>query len=68
MSEQLAQYTDNTSEKSKMSSLVDKQNQLIKQIRDNENKELDNQLNKIQYHWNNLLKAKVVEGVIPPRL
>lgn len=51
-----------------MSTLVEKQNILVRQLRDNEIRELDNQISKIDYHWSNLLKSKVVEGLIPARL
>jgi hypothetical protein len=68
LTENLAEYTENTSEKSKLSIMVDKQNQMIKTIRDNENRDLDSQLSKIEYHWSNLINLKVVKSIIPPRL
>ena len=51
-----------------MSSLVEKQNLLVRQLRENEIKDIDHKLTKIDYHWANLLKSKVIEGIIPPRL
>jgi hypothetical protein len=51
-----------------MSTMIEKQNSLMKSLKDSENKELDNQIIKIDYHWSTLLKSKVIEGIIPPRL
>jgi len=41
---------------------------MVKQLQDNEKSKLDAQMKKIEYHWENLLKSKVIEGIIPPRL
>lgn len=41
---------------------------MLATIRTNEMREIDSQLNKIQYHWDTLLKQKVIEAIIPPRL
>lgn len=68
LTEQVERFSESTEEKSKFTTLVEKQNALMKSLRDSENRELDNQIAKIDYHWGTLLKSKVIEGIIPPRL
>lgn len=68
LAEQLEAYTANSDEKSKIVQLVENQNNLVKQLQDNEKQNLSNQLEKIDYHWQNALKSKVIEGIIPKRL
>lgn len=68
LSEELEQYTSNTDEKNKIQQLVEKQNALIKQLGDSEKQGIDEKLQKIEYHWENLVKSKVIEAIIPPRL
>ena len=41
---------------------------MIKTLQENEKTNLDNKLKKIDYHWEHLLKDKVIEGIIPARL
>ncbi len=41
---------------------------LIKQLRENEIKEIDSQMQKIDYHWSSVLSQKVIQGLIPKRL
>lgn len=66
--DQIQQQNEGSSEKSKIALLVEKQNAMLATIRNNEMREIDNQLSKIQYHWDTLLKQKVIEAIIPPRL
>ena len=40
----------------------------MQQLKQSENKEIDNQLRKIDYHWDKSIKQKVIENIIPPRL
>jgi hypothetical protein len=40
----------------------------MQQLKQSENKEIDNQLRKIDYHWDRMIKQKVIENIIPPRL
>lgn len=68
LTEQVERFSESAEEKSKFTTLVEKQNALTKSLRDSENRELDNQIAKIDYHWGTLLKSKVIEGIIPPRL
>lgn len=68
LTEQLEQYTNDSDEKNKLAQLIEKQNNLVKQLQDNEKLNLDNKLKKIDYHWQNALKSKVIEGIIPARL
>lgn len=37
-------------------------------MRESEIKTVNNQLNKIAYHWSTCLKQKVIANIIPPRL
>ena len=68
LQEQLEAYTSNTDEKTQIQRLVEKQNGLLKQVQDNEKASLNQKIEKIQYHWENLLRQKVIENIIPPRL
>jgi len=68
LTEQLEMYTNNSDEKNQIQKLVEKQNSLVKMVQDNERAKLDGQLQKIEYHWENLLKAKIIESIVPPRL
>ena len=61
-------YTSNSDEKNQIAKLVEKQNNMMKQLQENEKSSLDAKLTKIEYHWAHLLKQKVIEGIIPPRL
>ena len=64
----LEELSDNSSQTNKITALVENQNVLVRQLRENEIKQIDNQLVKIDYHWSTLLKSKVIEGLIPDRL
>ena len=68
LTEQVERFSESAEEKSKFTTLVEKQNALMKSLKDSENRELDNQIAKIDYHWGTLLKSKVIEGIVPPRL
>ena len=66
--EQLEAYTNNSDEKNYIAKLVEKQNAMIKQLQENDKASLDAKLEKIEYHWANLIKSKVIENIIPPKL
>ena len=66
--EQLEAYTNNSDEKNYIAKLVEKQNVMIKQLQENDKSSLDAKLEKIDYHWENLIKGKVIENIIPPKL
>ena len=59
---------DTQGEKSKISTMIEKQSLLIKQLRENEIRDIDNQIRKIEYHWNGQISQKVINGIIPKRL
>jgi hypothetical protein len=68
LTDQIETYTSNSDEKNQIQKLIEKQNSFAQQLKETEKSKLDGQLKKIEYHWENLLKAKVIEGIIPPRL
>ena len=41
---------------------------MVKQLQDHDKAAIDAKLKKIEYHWNQLLRGKVIEGIVPPRL
>lgn len=65
---QLEQQAGSDEEKSKVQVLVDTQNQLQVKVKEGERRELDSQVRKIDYHWQQAVKQRVIENIIPPRL
>jgi chromosome segregation ATPase len=68
LSSQLETTVSETGDKSRVQVLIDAQNSLMNKVREAEKKEIDGLANKIDFHWQNAVKQRVVENVIPPRL
>lgn len=54
-------------QKVKVSNLIEKQNHLIQKLRESGKRESEMMINKIHF-WQEKLKMKVIEGIIPERI
>jgi hypothetical protein len=65
LQEQLSTYQNDTDDKNQIQKLVEKQSTLVKQVQDNDKQNMQAKIQKIQYHWDNLIKQKVIENIVP---
>lgn len=68
LQEQLSTYQNDTDDKNQIQKLVERQNALVKQVQDNDKQNMQAKIQKIEYHWDNLIKQKVIANIIPKRL